>query len=229
MKNYKFCQKCGKEVEEGWKNCPNCGESVELTEEEYFQKYGFREPVEQPNKKGKKANTIGVIVLIFASLLILATIYAMLSVPVEKEYHHYDNSEPVTPPPTTTYENTEFITWAKHASNELSDISENFVWATENELYEALRDYADEGVAEIGQYMIECQSFHLSYEYDAIRDEFYEILVDYKQAYEYASIGAQCMIDEDYECVHIYIPKATEYIGKARVHVRNVTQMLEDL
>lgn len=48
-----FCKKCGKEMKDGWKVCPNCGTTVEGGTEEVIETNNVKEKGEKP-KKAKK-------------------------------------------------------------------------------------------------------------------------------------------------------------------------------
>lgn len=66
-----YCIKCGKQVEESWKNCPNCGASLE-SEKENEQTIVTREGAHVEAKKFFSKNKILLIVLAVAIVVIIA-------------------------------------------------------------------------------------------------------------------------------------------------------------
>lgn len=62
-----FCPKCGKEVPNGAAHCPNCGQTVQITQVQNPQQVPMAQP---PKKKGKKKwIIIGVVVVILAIMI----------------------------------------------------------------------------------------------------------------------------------------------------------------
>jgi len=94
-----------------------------------------------------------------------------------------------------------------------------------------LKNYAEERQDIIEQSQYDANQFILSYEYDAIRDEWYNYLEDAWMNDKYLIAASDCMIgySKDYDCYSTNIDLCEIYTELASAHVSQTHKMIDEL
>lgn len=137
---------------------------------------------------------------------------------------------PDNTPPPILYDDAEFITWIGNTNSNLLTYSNNELDALNGQYWYSLEYYAEteEGLID-NTYKSECLAFHLSSQYDSIRDEFNDFLYDRSWTCFYMKWAAKNMQDNSYTSAIDNFNKATEYTTQSTVHLNRVTSLLRGL
>jgi hypothetical protein len=132
--------------------------------------------------------------------------------------------------PIILYDDAEFITWVTNTDNTLLTYNNNELDALQNHYWYSLEYYAETEESLIDDtYKPECLAFHLSSQYDSIRDEFNSFLYDRSWACFYMKWAAKNMQDDLYTNAIEDFDKATDYTQQSTAHLNRVTDLLGGL
>jgi len=133
-------------------------------------------------------------------------------------------------PPTPQYDDIVFMDWIDTTNNVLLGYSNNIVDCLGSSSYYMLEYYAEAEEDLVDDtYKPQCLAFSLSYDYDRIRDEYYDYLSDLSWASFYIKLAAGNMQDGYYSSATDNFNDATDYTERATAHLQNVNSMINNL
>jgi hypothetical protein len=175
----------------------------------------------------KKEGRIIVAVVIFAVMILSAS--AICYFYKAGVFDTDDVIEPEDPViPETVYDDTEFLLWYRDALNDLQPYNNHIIDALSSQSYYSLEFWAEETEDFIDDELKpKCLDFYLSYDYDNLRDEFYECLVDQSRSCFYMRWGGSYAQDGRYSKATDNINTATSYINKATAHMEKCQDLFD--
>jgi hypothetical protein len=138
---------------------------------------------------------------------------------------------PVTPvTPVAQYDDSEFLTWLTTENNVLRDYTNDELDALNNGYWYTLESKCSNEESYIDDTLkSECNSFTLSYQYDGIRDEFYNYLSDRSWAAFYVKWAASDMQDDLYSLATDNFNQGTDYTEQATAHLNTMTALITSM
>lgn len=130
----------------------------------------------------------------------------------------------------TENDNNDFLSWINVANMEMLDITNRGLKAMGEENYYEQMLIEQETIDTIETYIHELNMFELDgAEYENLRTEYREYLYDRKQASDYAIIGLEEMLNDNYDLAVTYLNTSTSYITEATNRFSTINDMLNNI